>query len=138
MKLQWSIQSSHTQLVLNQVVHLNYRNENICPPTRKLITYLWSFSFGFFTIHNNWSFWINTSHFEIDAWNFWYKSLSLFPSRILVCATAFATHYLFSFWDLHLLSSLSNKNKKCGKIYRHKSTHVSKPTWLLSNHSWQA
>ena len=105
---------------------------------KKMITYLWSFSFGFFTIHNIWSFWINTSHFEIDAWNFWYKSLSLFPSRILVCATAFATHYLFSFWDLHLLSSLSNKNKKCGKIYRHKSTHVSKLTWLLTNHSLQA
>ena len=42
---------------------------------------------------------------------FSYKSLSLFSSRILVCATAFAAHYLFSFWDLHLLSSLSNKNK---------------------------
>ena len=41
-----------------------------------------------------------------------YKSLSLFPSRILVCATAFAARYLFSFWDLHLLSSLSNKNKR--------------------------
>ena len=37
---------------------------------KKMITYLWSFSFGFFTIHNIWSFWINTSHFEIDAWNF--------------------------------------------------------------------
>ena len=30
------------------------------------------FSFGFFTIHNIWSFFINTSHFEIGAWNFWY------------------------------------------------------------------
>ena len=44
-----------------------------------------------------------------------YKSLSLFPSRILVCATAFATRYLFSFWDSHLLSSLSNKNKRVGR-----------------------
>ena len=35
MKLQWSIQSSHTQLVLSQVVYLNYRNEHIWPPTRK-------------------------------------------------------------------------------------------------------
>ena len=96
---------------------------------KKMITYFWSFSFGFFIIHNIWSFWINTSHFEIDAWNFWYfnlmnkssafghhtysyKSLSLFSSRILVRAMAFAAHYLFSFWDLHLLSSLSNKNKR--------------------------
>ena len=122
---------------------------------KKMITYLWSFSFGFFTIHNIWSFWINTSHFETDVWNFWYfnlmnkpltfghhaysyKSLSLFSSKILVCATVFAAHYLFSFWDLHWLSSLRKNNKKCGKIFRHKSTHVSKPTWLLTNHSWQA
>ena len=86
--------------------------------------------------------------FDISIWwtslwlfghhTFSYKSLSLFPSRILVCVTAFAAYYLFSFWDLHLLSSLSKNNKKCGKIYRHKSTHVSKPTWLLTNHSWKA
>ena len=127
MKLQWSIQSSHTQLVLSQVVYLNYRNENTSH--KKMITYIWSFSFVFFTIHNIWSFWINTSHFETDVWNFWYfnlmnkpltfghhtysyKSLSLFSSKILVCATVFAAHYLFSFWDLHLLSSLREKKKK--------------------------
>ena len=91
------------------------------------------------TIHNIWSFWINTTHFEqyisflrltpeifdISIWwtslwlfghhTFSYKSLSLFPSQILVYATAFAAHYLFSFWDLHLLSSLSNKNKRVGR-----------------------
>ena len=44
-----------------------------------------------------------------------YKSLFIFLSRILVCATVFAAHYLFSFWDLHLLSSLSNKNKRMGR-----------------------
>ena len=99
----------------------------------------WNFSFGFFTIHNIWSFWIKISHFEskylilrlipeicdISIWwtslwlfghhTFSYKSLSLFPSRILVCATAFAAHYLLSFWYLHLLSSLSNKNKRVGR-----------------------
>ena len=69
---------------------------------------------------------------------FQYKLLSLFPSQILVCATAFAAHYLFSFWDLHLLSSISKNNKKCGKIYRHKSMQVSKLSRLLTNHSWQA
>ena len=63
--------------------------------------------------------------FDISIWwislwlfgyhTFSYKSLSLFPSRILVCATAFTAHYLFSFWDLHLLSSLSNKNKRGGR-----------------------
>ena len=60
--------------------------------------------------------------FDISIWwtSFWlfghhtfsYKSFFLFPSRILVCATAFAAHYLFSFWDLYLLSFLSNKNKR--------------------------
>ena len=86
--------------------------------------------------------------FDISIWwtslwlfghhTFSYKSLSLFPSWILVCATAFAAHYLFSFWDLHLLSSLNKNNKKCGKIYRHKSMQISKPPRLLINHSWQA
>ena len=91
------------------------------------------------TIYIIWSFWINTTHFEqyisflrlmpeicdISIWwtslwlfrhhTFSYKSLSLFLSRILVYATAFAAHYLFSFWDLHLLSSLSNKTKRVGR-----------------------
>ena len=34
-KLQWLIQSIHTQLVLSQVVYLNYRNEHIWPPIRE-------------------------------------------------------------------------------------------------------
>ena len=85
--------------------------------------------------------------FDISIWwtslwlfgyhTFSYKSFFLFPSRILVCATAFATYYHFLFWNSHLLSSLS-KNKKSGKIYRHKSMHVSKLSRLLTNHSWQA
>ena len=124
-----------------------------CIIHKKMITYLWSFSFSFFTIHNIWSFFIFTSLFEIDAWNFlyfnlWvslclfghhifqYKSLSLFPSQILVCATAFAAHYLFSRFDI--CWAVKQKHKKCGKIYRHKSMHVSKPSKLLTNHSWQA
>ena len=86
----------------------------------------WSFSFGFFTIHNIWSFLRSMPEIcDISIWwtSLWlfghhafsYKSHFLFPSRILVCATAFAAHYLFSFWDLHLLSSLSNKNKRVGR-----------------------
>ena len=63
--------------------------------------------------------------FDISIWwtslwlfghhTFSYKSLSIFPSRILICATVFAAHYLFPFWNLHLLSSLSNKNKRVGR-----------------------
>ena len=121
---------------------------------KKMITYLWSFSFGFFTIHNIWSFLIFTSLFEIDAWNFWYfilwvslwlfgyhifqyKSLSFFSSQILICATAFAAYYLFLRFDI-CWAIRPKKKKKCGKIYRHKSMHVSKPSRLLTNHSWQA
>ena len=82
-------------------------------------------------------FWVSYI-FNTSIIHFQYKSFALFPSQILVCATAFAAHYLFSFWDLHLLSSISKNNKKCGKIYRHKSMQVSKPSRLLTNHSWQA
>ena len=52
----------------------------------------------------------------------YFKSLFFFPSQILVCATAFVAHYLFSFWDLYLLSSLSNKNKK--RVGRNISTSL--------------
>ena len=94
---------------------------------------------------------IFTSLFEIDAWNFWYfnlmskslafgtvhfkyMSLSLFPSQILVCATTFSTHYPFLRVDI----GWAFKHKKMSvKRYRHKSTHVSRSTKLLTNHSWQ-
>ena len=68
-KLKWSIQLRHTQLPLGRVTHLNYRNMHLWPPTKLdyivLKLFIWLHSH-----HNIWSFWINTSHFEIDAWNF--------------------------------------------------------------------
>ena len=96
-----------------------------------MITYFWSFSFGFFTIHNIWSFFIFTSLFEIDAWNFWYfilwvslwlfgyhifqyKLLSLFSSQILICVTAFAAHYLFLRFDI-CWTIRPKKKKSVGK-----------------------
>ena len=48
-------------------------------------------------------------------YTFSYKSLSLFPSRILVCATAFIAHYLFSFWDLTLVELVKQENKRVGR-----------------------
>ena len=130
-KFQRLIQPRHTQLALGRVTNLNYRSMHIWPPT-KLDYIILKLFIWFHTFHNIWSFWNNTSHFKIDVWNFWYfnlmgkplafghhtfsyMSLSLFPSRILVCATAFATHYLFSFWGLHWLSSLKKKKKKKGR-----------------------
>ena len=112
-KLQWSIQSSHTQLVLSQVNCLNYRNEHIWPPTRKWLQILEAFHLASAQIITFDHFWTIHLIFEIGAWNFWYfnieneplafwapyislqKSLSLFPSQILVCATIFAAHNLF-------------------------------------------
>ena len=129
MKLQWSIQSSHTQLVLSQVVYLNYRNEPIWPPTREWLQVLEAFHLASaqiitFDLCEQYISFLRSvleifdiSTLRVSLWlfehhTFQYKmSLSLFPSQILVCATVFAAHYLFSFWDLHLLSSL-RKNKK--------------------------
>ena len=63
-----------------------------------------------YDISNLWiSLWLYGHH------TFQYKSLFLFPSQILVCAMAFAADYLFSFWDLHWLSSLSKNIKSVGR-----------------------
>ena len=114
MKLQWSIQPRHTQLTLDNVTHLNYRNMHIWPPTKldniTLKLFIW-----LHIHHNICSFWIKTSHCEIDAWNFWYfiwwaslwlfghhtfyfRSLSFFPSQILVCAIRFCSWISLFIW----------------------------------------
>ena len=84
--------------------------------------------------------------FDISIWwtslwlfghhTFSYKSLSLFPSQILVCVTVFVARYLFSFWNLHLLSSLSNKNRRVGRdigtslcMYQNQHDY-----WLIIHH----
>ena len=65
---------------------------------------------------------------------FYFWSLSLFPSRILVCATGFCRSI-----SLYIWRALFSKNKKIksGKIYRHMSMHVSRSTKSFTNHSWQ-
>ena len=121
---------------------------------------LWSFSFGStFNISLNL---FETTHlivrsmleiFDISIWwvslwlfghhIFYFRSLSLFPNQILVCAIGFCSSLSFLIWrftfgDLHLVSSFSKNNKlKSGKIYRHKSMHVSRSTEPFTNHSWQ-
>ena len=130
MNLQWLIQSSHTQLVLSQVVYFNYRNEHIWSPTRKWLQILETFHLASIRIIIFYHFLNNTSHFrdrrlkflifQHREWAFSFlstiyfnkKLFSIFPSQILVFAMVFAAHYLFSFWDLHLLSSLSKNNKR--------------------------
>ena len=56
---------------------------------KKIITYIWTFSFGFITIYNIWSFLNSTSHFEIGVWNFLYfniesKSLAFWAPYISI------------------------------------------------------
>ena len=114
-RLQWSIQSRHTQLALDHVTHLNYRNTYIWPPT-KLDNMTWSFTFDSTFNHNIWSFLsfeAITSHCECDIWHFtlmnkplafWInilfniKSLTLFLSRILECATSFCSSKSLFIW----------------------------------------
>ena len=129
MKLQWSIQSSHTQLVLSQVVYLTYVNEHIWPLIKKWLHIFEVFhlaSLQFIIFGHFWPLHLILRSmpeiFDISIWwiSFWllgiihfqYKSLSLFPSQILVCATAFTAYYLFFVLILHWLSSLSKKNKR--------------------------
>ena len=159
MKLQWSIQTNHTQLALDHVTHLNYRSMHIWPPTR-LDSITWSFTFDsliFFFSHNIrsfWSFWNSSISlwewlliFLLDGIAFgllknhtlYFWSLSLFPSQILVCATGFRSSislyiWRFSFGELFLSRT---KKIKSEKIYRHKSMHVSRSTKPFTNHSWQ-
>ena len=82
--------------------------------------------------------------FDISIWwvslwlfgtiHFKYMSLSLFPSQILVCAMAFSAHYPFLRFNI---GWAFKHTKMSRKRYGHKSTHVSRSTKLLINHSWQ-
>ena len=138
MKLQWSIQPRHTQLALDHVISLNYRSMHIWPPTRlddltlsftfdSIIRPFWSFK------HNYISLWECVLIFLLDRIAFgllnnhtlYFWSLSLFPSQILVCVTGFCSSISLFIWR----ALFSKKQKiKSGKIYRHKSMHVSRST----------
>ena len=135
------------------MIYLNYRNEHIWPPTRKWwhifetfhLASLQIITFDYFLIIHvilkSMPEIFDISILRISLWlfghhTFQYMLPSFFPSQILVCATVFVAHLLFSRFDIYW--AIRQKNKKCGKIYRHKSMHVSKPSRLLTNHSWQA
>ena len=75
-------------------------------------------------------FWIN-NHFN-------FRSLPIFPSRILECATGFCSSISLFIWRFTFGELFLTKTKiKSGKIYRHKSMHVSRSTKPFTNHSWQ-
>ena len=143
MKLQWSIQPRHTQLALDHVIHFNYRSMHIWLPIRR-DNITWSFTFDSI-IRSFWSFW----HNYISFWEFlliflldriasdllknftlYFWSLSLFPSRILVCATGFCSSISLFIWRFTFRELFLAKTKKIksGKIYRHMSMNVSRST----------
>ena len=112
------------------------------------------FFFSVITLDLFWSFWNNYISlwewlliFLLDGIAFgllknhtlYFWSLSLFPSRILVCATGFYSSislyiWRFTFGELFLAKT---KKIKSGKIYKHKSIHVSRSIKPFTNHSWQ-
>ena len=120
--------------------------------SHKMITNFRSFSFGFHTNHNIWSFLNNTSHFEIGAWNFYISilrmslwlfehhifqfkmSLSLFPSQIPVYATGFCSSRSLFHFEINIWWALLQKHKnKVGRyigtslcIYQNHQDH-----WLI-------
>ena len=104
-------------------------------------------------IRSFWSFWNNYISlwewrliFQLDGiafgflknhtLHFW--SLSLFPSQILVCVTGFCSSISLYIWRFTFGKLFLVKTKiMSGKIYRHKSMHVSRSTKPFTNHSWQ-
>ena len=89
--------------------------------------------------------WLLIFHLEGIAFGFlknhtlYFWSLSFFPSRILVCATGFCNSISLYIWRFTFGELFFEKTKKIksGKIYRHKSMHVSRSTKPFTNHSWQ-
>ena len=142
MKFQWLIQPRHTQLALDHVIYLNYRSMHIWPPTR-LNNLTWRFTFDSI-IRSFWCFWHNYISLWECLWIFlldgiafgllnnhalYFLSLSLFPSRILTCATRFCSSISLFIWRFTFGELFLAKTKiKSGKIYRHKSMHVSRST----------
>ena len=143
MNLQWSIQPSHTQLALDHVIYFNYRSMHIWPLTR-LDNLTWIFTFDSI-IRSFRSFWYNYIslweclliflHDEIafgllNNHTLYFWSLSLFPIRILVCATGFCNSVSLFIWRFIFGELFLAKAKKIeiGKIYRHNSMHVSRST----------
>ena len=114
--------------------------------------YIWLHFFSH-NIGSIWSFWNNyislwewllKFHLDGIAFGFlknhtlYFRSLSLFPSRILVCATGFCISISLYIWRFTFGELFLVKTKiKNGKIYRHKSLHVSRSTKPFTNHSWQ-
>ena len=61
-------------------------------------------------------------------YTFSYKSLSLFPSRILAYATAFAAHYIFFILRFTLVELFKQKKKKKNKQTKQKKKKKKKKT----------
>ena len=115
MKLQWWIQSSHTQIAQSQVTYLTSRNERVWLLT-KVFPSIEGFSFGFHFSY----FMINTTQFlsndavkffiflwGISLWlwdhTFWIRFAPPFPSQISFWNKTFSTLSLSRDWCLKSL-----------------------------------
>ena len=131
MKFQWSIQSSHTQLIQSQVTYLICRNEHIWP-----LTHVFTIDWKLFI----WLSFVILLIWEAMPWNFffmklWQLSLWLwhhtfqyifappFPSQTSFRSKDFSA--LYPFWRM-TFEELFLKKKTCEEIYRHKSMDVSR------------
>ena len=95
---------------------------------------IWSFK-SFWNKHISLWEWCLIFHLDeiafgfLKNYTFYFWSLSLFPSRILVCATGFCSSLSLYIWRFTFGELFLAKTKiKSGKIYRHKSMHVSRST----------
>ena len=148
MKLQCSIQSSHTQIAQSQVTYLTSRNEHVWLLT-KVFTSIEGFSFGFHFSY----FMINTTQFlsndavkffiflwGISLWlwdhTFWIRFAPPFPSQISFWNKTFSTLSLSRDWCLKSLffNIKINVRRYIGSSLR---MHQDQSR-LLARHSWQA
>ena len=103
---------------------------------------IWSF-LSFWNYHISLWEWRLIFHLDGVAFGFlknhtlYFWSLSLFLSRILVRATGFCSSISLYIWRFTFGEFFLAKDIKSGKIYRHKSMHVSRLTKPFTNHLWQ-
>ena len=129
------------------MTYITYRNWHIWP-LANVFTIDWKLFiwFQFFKLLIKY----NTNSWERMPWTFWCSFdkqafsfgtiqfntylLHLFLVKLVFEARLFQ---LFLFLEIDIWRALLKKKKKCEEIYRHKSTHVSKSSKTLTNHSWQ-
>ena len=103
--------------------HLIFLNQHIS---------LWDWCLKFLIFHFN-----ELAFGFLGIIQFYFWSLSLFPSQILVCATGFCSSISLFILRFTFESSFKQKIKINEWEYKHKSMHVLRSTKTFTNHSRQ-